>query len=160
LYIDLCKKNTLKEALNNFITNRRNYIAEKQKNLAQGRASNGTFTYNGNPVTKNQYLALIQEDIDKQKKYIRENENASQQINLNGLKDFKEFKANFNILKNDSLKIDREYIKFYENEWRQFESNYLSFKQASTKNIMDYKNTRVFYLKHQILIMRNDIKNF
>jgi Pregnancy-associated plasma protein-A len=151
---------TLKGALNNFIVNRRTYIAEKERNIVQGLASNGTFTYNGRSVTKTQYLLLIQEDIDKQNKYITENRNAIRFIESSGTTDFDEFKTNFNILKNDSLKIDREFIVFYEKEWEQIKSNYLRFKKTSTKNIMDYDNTRVVYLSNQIVIMRKDIKNY
>lgn len=151
---------TLKGALNNFIVNRRTYIVEKEKNVVQGRASNGIFTYNEKSVTKTQYLFLIQADIDKQNKYITENISAIRSIESNGIKDFEDFKTNFNILKNDSLKIDKEFIEFYEKEWEQMKSNYLRFKKTSTKNMMDYDNTRVVYLSHQIRIMRNDIKNY
>lgn len=151
---------TLKESLNNFINNRKNYIIGKERDLAQAKASNGNFTYNGKPVTKAQYLTLLQEDIDKQKTYITENRKAIEIINTNKIKDFEELKTNFNILKNDSIRLDKEFIKFYEKEWEQIEANFLRFKKASTKNIMDYDNTRVCFLSHQIKIMRNDIKNY
>ncbi|SIT13519.1 hypothetical protein [Chryseobacterium gambrini] len=154
------KVTTLKESLNNFINNRKNYIIGKERDLAQGKASNGNFTYNGKPVTKAQYLTLLQEDIDKQKAYITENKKAIEIINTNKIKDFEELKTNFNILKNDSIKLDKEFMKFYEKEWEQIEANFLRFKKASTKNIMDYDNTRVCFLSHQIKIMRNDIKNY
>jgi uncharacterized protein with PQ loop repeat len=42
----------------------------------------------------------------------------------------------------------------------QIHSNYLLFKQNTTKNFMDYYNDRQFYGHHQIKIMRSDIQNY
>lgn len=151
---------TLKKSLNNFIANQQKYITDKEKNIIQGKASNGTFTYNGKTVTKQEYISLVQKDIEKQKIYINENKEALKALETSSIKDFEEFKANFNILKNDSIKLDKEFIEMYEKEWKQIESNYIRFKKGTTKNIMDYDITRLSFLHHQITIMRDDIKNY
>lgn len=156
------KKQTLIDSLKKFNTEYTSYITKKETTLNVAKSSNGNFTYDGKSVAKNQFISLIQEDIDKKKGYVANNKNALIQIDILLERDFDPFKPGFEfyLLKNDSIKIDDEFLKFYEKEWLQNINNYLRFKQNTTKNIMDYFNTKVFFLSHQIKIMRNDYENY
>lgn len=165
------KRTTLLSSLQKYNTKCNNYIRTKEASIISAKASSGTFTYNNKSVTKTQFIAFIQQDIDEKKNNINNNRKAIQEVTLLK-KDFEIFKTPyyFYILKNDAIQMNEEFIKNFERTWKQIISNYLYFKEDSTKNIMDYTpptyNDRgerqeqcIKFLSHQILIMRNDYEN-
>jgi hypothetical protein len=82
------------------------------------------------------------------------------------------FSNEFDLIPEDKLKIYEDYLKKLMQEWKQMISNYLYFKQNTTKNIMDYTppeydvktneniEQSIRFMNHQILIMRKDYENY
>jgi catabolite regulation protein CreA len=63
-------------------------------------------------------------------------------------------------VRNDLIKLLNQNLDYLIKIINQSHSNYIMFKKSTTKNIMDYDNTRLVYLSNQIRIMRGDMQNY
>ena len=148
-------------ALNNAINNLTIEITKRNNDYAVAKNMNGNFTFGGVPVTKEKFLEESKKVITALEKQKKSNQDA--------VKEFKDKKENiylefskkdssmYILLAPDFIKIQEDYLNFYS---KFLAENYIIYKQGSTKNMMDYNNTRTFYQHHQILTMRKDYENY
>ncbi|MFB9079024.1 DUF4280 domain-containing protein [Flavobacterium procerum] len=164
------KKNDLINSLDSIITK---YESIKDKNIedkkeVKAKYKNYPDSYKINSSqTKKQYIDVCDTWIDFANTLIGENTLAKE--NLSDKKDSGYIQLNVvgNFLKKDFLKLLNQSLKYYNLVINQINSNYIMFKQSSTdklitKNFMDYHNNdkRLFLMRNQIIIMRNDINNY
>ncbi|MCC9016456.1 PAAR-like protein [Flavobacterium lipolyticum] len=113
-----------------------------------------------NTQTKDQYLSVCKNEIDKNTSYLQENTSTLQILNSIHTDKIQLHKYKINLKASDYSLVLIETKKYYYSVIDQIHSNYLLFKQGSTKNIMDYHNSRLVYFHNQIKIMRDDIENY
>lgn len=147
------------------------FINEKNKqqinktrieNLYRGQPDSVIVAGSGsNTQTKGEYLSICNKIISNYTKYTQENTSAVNQ--LNSLKDndkIKNHKYDIYFKASHYTVILRETKIYHYNTINQIHSNYLIFKQATTKNIMDYNSDKTFYFHNQIKVMRDDLQNY
>lgn len=133
-----------------------NEIRKRKSDYSKAKQSNGSFSWEGKPISKSSFL-------EKSLAIITEKEN-NQKSNIQAMKDFLLTKDNIYInykkIDNSSyfiLKIKRDYLKYYSFF---LSKNYLLYKKGSTNNMMDYYNMRNYFHAYQIKIMRGDYENY
>jgi hypothetical protein len=110
--------------------------------------------------TKKQYFEVWNESIRKQEKYVADNRVALEEIQKLRNGNYIDVKSQMWFHRTDLIKLLQQSQKYYQMIIDQTHKNYLFFKKASTKNILDYDNKRFFYNHNQIIIMRSDIQNY
>ncbi|MBF7092880.1 hypothetical protein IUY40_15195 [Flavobacterium sp. ALJ2] len=113
-----------------------------------------------NAQTKDVYLSICTKEINKNTSYLEENKNTLQMLNSIITNKIQLHKYKINLKAYDYSLILNETTKYYYSVINQMHLNYLLFKQGTTKNIMDYYNSKLAYFKNQITIMRNDYENY
>ncbi|MBE0393073.1 hypothetical protein BJQ96_02935 [Flavobacterium sp. PL0002] len=92
--------------------------------------------------------------------YILENKNALKTIESITDITYREYNLVCYFATTDFVLHSKRYKMYLTDVIEQIKSNYISFNQSSTKNIMDYDNKKLYYLHNQIKIMRDDSKNY
>jgi hypothetical protein len=168
----ITKKELIINALNVYNQSIREDINKRSSQYKKNDKLNGKFSINTieiingkstvvpKNVSKEEFLTISKEAIEK----LRENERA----NILAIEEFKqkenyytnfERKTKFCLLRKDYLNLLINYENYYK---ELISSNYISYYQIKTTNIMDYGNQfkRIRFLNHQILIMRKDYENY
>ncbi|MBZ4043816.1 hypothetical protein [Flavobacterium hibisci] len=110
--------------------------------------------------TKAQYINVCDTYINTANRIITENNLAKEELSNKNSLGYVRLDSLANYIKTDYLNLLNQNYKYYESVINQIHYNYITLKQGSTKNIMDYNNTKVMYLHNQIKTMRDDIKNY
>ncbi|MCT2561115.1 hypothetical protein [Chryseobacterium herbae] len=113
-----------------------------------------------NAQTKDQYLSICRNEISKNTAYINENRKVVQELNTILSDKIQVHKYKMNLKGTDYTVILQETKSYYYSVIHQIHSNYLMFIKGTTKNILDYDNTRIVYLHNQIKTMRDDLQNY
>nr|WP_294924773.1 hypothetical protein [uncultured Flavobacterium sp.] len=134
------------------------------------KTSYSSYSWGYTVVSKDKYIENCK--IEKKRNTDFKQNNLDAKIKLQNITNEKifNFKEKFNLIQEDCLKLYEERLKYsLEIEYLQLISNYIYFKEKSTKNTMDYtspiynngnmENQCFKFLHHQIEIMRNDYEN-
>ena len=158
------KKSTLITAITNsntyFRTQKSEYTAKKTNIETRYSGRPGTTPIVGTTQTKDEYLSICRKGISKYTSYIDENRNTLQKLNAISSDKIQVHKYQMYLRGSNASSVLNETKQYYYSVIRQMHSNYLMFKQGSTKNMMDYNNTTVVYLHNQIKTMRDDLENY
>jgi hypothetical protein len=118
-----------------------------------------TFT-DGQKMSKKKYLETFDDNIKDGSEKINTNISVIKNLENKKGNNYESVKEQMWFIRSELLTLLDENKKYYETVIEQIHSNYLMFKQGSTKNMMDYHNTRVIFLSNQIKIMRSDVQNY
>jgi hypothetical protein len=110
--------------------------------------------------TKKEQLDILNNGIKIHKNNISENKIALVELKKRLGNNYERIELPMTFLRQDLITLFKQNLVYSKNIIEQIHSNYLLFKQNTTKNFMDYYNTRQFYGHHQITIMRSDIQNY
>jgi hypothetical protein len=128
------------------------YINYKNKDL---------ITYSdGSKISKENFLKSYDERITNGTEAINKNIIAINELNSIKTNNYTTVNKKIFFKRSDLMLILAQNLKYYEMIINQIHNNYVFYNKTSTKNILDYDNTRVYYNYHQILIMRSDIQNY
>jgi hypothetical protein len=116
--------------------------------------------FNNSYKKKLSTINYTKSDKEKTEKMIRDNTNALIYLKESEDCSYKNFKIVCHILVDDYYKLSQRFKKYLLDILKQINLNQLFFKQKTTKNTMDYRNTRLFFTNTQIRIMRNDSINY
>ncbi|OOV16913.1 hypothetical protein [Flavobacterium sp. LM4] len=156
------KNPNYKSGINKDISDANNYnyydmnIFNSDKNTLTKYLNNFINVYQVKLNTLN-YSELSKKNIQK---HILENKNALKIIeNITDIS-YREYNLTCHFLTTDFILHLKRYKMYLTDIIEQIKSNYLTFKQGSTNNIMDYDNTKLYYLHNQIKTLRDDSKNY
>lgn len=114
----------------------------------------------GPTQTKKEYFKIWNDNIKQIEDYIEDNNKAIADLKNKKVNNYVESKLQKWFYKTDLLYLLNEEHSYYKEVIEQVHSNYIMFRQGTSKNMMDYHNTRVVYLSNQIRIMRDDLHNY
>jgi hypothetical protein len=110
--------------------------------------------------TKKEQLNILNERIKIHTNNINENKIVIKDLKNRIGNKYERISLHMTFITLDLILLLKQNLLYAKNVIEQVHSNYLWFKQNSTKNIMDYHNTRLLYASNQIKIMRSDIQNY
>jgi hypothetical protein len=155
------------DALLNFNIKNQSYIDNQKRKKATDTAyyihfgPNDRINYSdGTHKTKKEHLAVYDKNIEEPNNEINQNKRALLELNKSEVKNYDNIEQQMWFVKTDLVNLLKQNLDYCKEVINQTHSNYIMFKQKSTSNQMDYYNTRLRYLSNQIVIMRDDYKNY
>lgn len=110
--------------------------------------------------TKKEYFDIWNSNIKKIEDYVEDNKKAILDLKNRPGNNYETTELQKWFIRTDLISLLNEEFEYYKMLINQVHSNYIIFKQGTTKNMMDYHNKREFFLSNQINIMRSDMQNY
>jgi hypothetical protein len=161
-YITAIKEDIVK-FINKYNTAKKNEIEKDKKEVLKLKEQFKGLRDNemiNSTQTKKQYFDGWNNSIKQNEKYISDNKKALEELSKKRNSNYVTSESLKWFYRTDLIKLLDQNLKYYEMVISQIHNNHLFFKKASTKNILDYDNKRLFYTHNQIKIMRSDIQNY
>ncbi|MBE0393703.1 hypothetical protein [Flavobacterium sp. PL002] len=110
--------------------------------------------------TKKVYFDIWNANIKGIEDYIDDNKKAILQLENRKGNKYEKTELQKWFIRTDLITLLNQQYEYFKMVINQVHSNYITFEQGSTKNMMDYNTKGVYFLSNQINIMRSDIQNY